>query len=109
VTYNQGTEIVETAPFARRRDALFDEDQFRALVQHLVSHPTAGSVIPGGAGLRKVRWLASGHGKRGGIRVIYYFRVETDRLFLIYAYRKNECEDLTKAQIKNLAAIIDLL
>ena len=63
----------------------------------------------GGAGLRKVRWLASGHGKRGGIRVIYYFRVETDRLFLIYAYRKNECEDLTKAQIKNLAAIIDLL
>ena len=96
-------------PFARRRDELFDEDQFCAFEQHLALNPEAGSVIPGGHGLRKIRWLGSGRGKRGGVRVIYYFRSETNRLFLLFAYRKNECEDLTKAQVKRLAAIIELL
>lgn len=107
--YTDGMEIIETTPFARRRDELFDADQFQAFEQYLVLNPAAGSVIPGGAGLRKVRWSGSGRGKRGGVRVIYYFRSVTDRLFLIFAYRKNECEDLTKAQIKSLAAIIESL
>jgi hypothetical protein len=102
-------EIVEATPFARRRDELFDEDDFQAFGQYLVEHPTAGSVIPGGAGLRKVRWSGSGRGKRGGVRVIYCFRSATNRLFLIFAYRKNECEDLTKAQVKSLAGIIESL
>ncbi len=48
-------EIVETAPFARRRDGLFDDEQFRELEEHLVLHPTAGTLIPGGGGLRKIR------------------------------------------------------
>jgi mRNA-degrading endonuclease RelE of RelBE toxin-antitoxin system len=109
MTYYCDMEIVEATPFARRRDALFDEDQFLAFEQHLALNPTAGSVIPGGAGLRKIRWSGSGRGKRGGVRVIYYIRSETNRLFLIFGYRKNECEDLTKAQIKSLAAIIESL
>jgi len=102
-------EIIETAPFARRREELFDDEQFRAFEEHLVLHPAAGALIPGGSGLRKVRWSGSGRGKRGGVRVIYYFRSQTDRLFLIFGYRKNECEDLTPAQIKSLARIIEQL
>jgi len=102
-------EIVETAPFARRRDDLFDDEQFREFEEHLVLHPTAGALIPGGNGLRKIRWSGSGRGKRGGVRVIYYFRSKTSRLFLIFAYRKNECEDLTLTQIRNLAGIIEQL
>jgi len=107
MTYYCDMEIIEATPFARRRDGLFDEDQFVAFEEHLVSDPTAGRMIPGGAGLRKIRW--SGRGKRGGVRAIYYFRSETNRLFLIFGYHKNECEDLTKAQIKSLAAIIKSL
>ncbi len=72
-------------------------------------NPAAGALIPGGHGLRKIRWLGSGRGKRGGVRVIYYYRAKTNRLFLIFGYRKNECEDLTQAQIRNLAAIIERL
>lgn len=102
-------EIVETKPFARRRDTLFDEEQFREFGQYLVLNPTVGSVIPGGAGLRKIRWAGSGRGKRGGVRVIYYFRSETDRVFLLFGYRKNECENLTKAEIESLAVLIKLL
>jgi mRNA-degrading endonuclease RelE of RelBE toxin-antitoxin system len=102
-------EIIETAPFARRREELFNDEQFRRLEEHLVLNPAVGPLIPGGAGLRKIRWLGSGRGKRGGVRVIYYFRAKTDRLFLICGYRKNECEDLTVAQIRSLAKIIERL
>jgi hypothetical protein len=102
-------EIIETAPFARRREDLFNDEQFRRLEEHLVLNPAVGPLIPGGAGLRKIRWLGSGRGKRGGVRVIYYFRAKTDRLFLIFGYRKNECEDLTVAQIRSLAKIIERL
>jgi hypothetical protein len=102
-------EIIETAPFARRRDELFDDEQFREFEEHLVLNPVAGALIPGGAGLRKIRWSGSGRGKRGGVRVIYYFRSTTNRLFLIFGYRKNECEDLTQAQIRSLARIIEQL
>jgi hypothetical protein len=102
-------EIIETAPFARRRDELFDDEQFRRLEEHLVLNPTAGALMSAGAGLRKIRWPGSGRGKRGGVRVVYYFRSKTNRLFLIFGYRKNECEDLTQAQIKDLARIIERL
>ena len=107
--YNRDMEIIETKPFARRRDDLFDEEQFREFGQYLTSNPMAGDVIPGGSGLRKIRWSGSGRGKRGGVRVIYYFRSKTNRLFLIVGYHKNECEDLTKAETKSLAGIIELL
>jgi hypothetical protein len=102
-------EIIETVPFARCRDELFGDEQFRRLEEHLVLNPAAGALIPGGGGLRKIRWLGSGRGKRGGVRVIYYFRSKTNRLFLIFGYRKNQCEDLTGAQIKSLAGIIERL
>ena len=72
-------------------------------------NPAAGALIPGGGGLRKIRRPGTGRGKRGGVRVIYYFRSRTNRLFLIFGYRKSECEDLTRAQIKSLAGIIEQL
>jgi hypothetical protein len=102
-------EVIETTPFARCRDDLFGDEQFRRLEEHLVLNPAAGALIPGGRGLRKIRWPGSGRGKRGGVRVIYYFRSRTNRLFLVFGYRKNEREDLTKAQIKSLAGIIEQL
>jgi len=107
--YTLDMEIIETRPFDRRRDELFGREQFQELQKHLVLDPLAGHVIPGGAGLRKIRWAGSGRGKRGGIRVIYFYRSWTNRLFLLVAYRKNECEDLTKSQIKDMARIIDKL
>lgn len=41
--------------------------------------------------------------------MVYYFRSKTNRLFLIFGYRKNECEDLTQVQIKDIAKIIERL
>ena len=64
------------------------------------------SSIAGGSGLRKLRWSVQGRGKRGGARVIYYRHVPGDRIYLIYAYVKNEQSDLTREQIKLLSQLM---
>ena len=63
-------------------------------------------MIPGSAGLRKLRWTAQGRGKRGGARVIYCPYVPGDRIYLIYGYVKSEQTDLTPDQIKVLADLM---
>lgn len=63
-------------------------------------------VIPGGSGLRKVRWGVRGRGKRGGARVIYYWHVPGERIYLICAYAKTAQSDLTREQIKTLAQLM---
>jgi len=55
--------IVETSIFTRRVTELLPDEEYRALQATLVDRPDAGPVIPGGGGLRKIRWSASGHGK----------------------------------------------
>ena len=62
--------IIETPIFTRRIQAILADDEYRLLQAQLVRKPDAGKIIPGSGGLRKLRWSAGGHGKRGGIRVI---------------------------------------
>jgi mRNA-degrading endonuclease RelE of RelBE toxin-antitoxin system len=69
-------------------------------------NPETGKVIPGSGGLRKLRWRGSGRGKRGGIRVIYYWIQQKDRIYLLIAYAKNRQEDLTVDQLKILKTLI---
>lgn len=66
-----------------------------------------GDLIPKGKGLRKTRWAASGRGKRGGARVIYYWIASDDVIFLLLAYKKNRQENLTAQQLKILTDLID--
>lgn len=63
-------------------------------------------MIRSSGGLRKLRWLAAGRGKRGGARVIYYHYVAADHIYLIYGYTKNEQTDLTREQLKLLAQLM---
>jgi hypothetical protein len=65
--------VAETPIFTRQADRLFDDDGKRALIDFLAGHPLAGEEIPGTGGVRKVRFAASGRGKRGGARVIYSY------------------------------------
>lgn len=63
-------------------------------------------MIPKSGGLRKMRWAIPGIGKRGGCRVIYYWDAESETVFMLYAYRKNQQEDLTAAQLRMLARLV---
>ncbi len=99
--------IIETAIFTKRIQQLLTDEQYRQFQHHLVNYPKSGAVIPGSGGLRKVRWTQTGRGKRGGIRVIYYWANIQDRLLMLLVYPKTEQDDLTSEQLKMLKRAIE--
>ena len=66
----------------------------------------SGKAHPTRIGLRKVRWGARGQGKRGGLRLIYYWDVEEHRIYMLYVYSKTDTADLTQSQIRVLAKLV---
>ena len=81
---------------------LMDDAERARLVNYLAYNPTAGEVIPGTGGVRKIRWKLEGRGKRGGARVIYFYHDMEMPLYLMTAYAKNEREDLDRSEINTL-------
>jgi mRNA-degrading endonuclease RelE of RelBE toxin-antitoxin system len=99
--------IIETPIFTNRVLTLLSEEQYRLFQAYLLNNPEAGKVIPGSGGLRKLRWAAKGHGKSGGLRIIYYWFISRDTILLLFAYSKNERDDLTPEQIRQLGKVIE--
>jgi len=98
--------FVETPIFTARLGEVLAEDQYRLLQVKLAGNPALGHLIPGGRGLRKLRWGAGGKGKSGGVRIIYYWISQEHQIFMIYAFKKSEQEDLTKEQLDELAKFV---
>ena len=98
--------IFETSIFTKKIITLFNEEEYRALQNILVEKPDSGDIIEGSGGIRKIRWGASGRGKRGGARVIYYWATPHDQIFMLYAYAKNERDNLTKDQLSVLREVV---
>jgi hypothetical protein len=94
--------FIELSAFTQRLADLLDDEAYLALQVHLAVHPDIGKLIRGGKGLRKVRWAAKGHGKRGGARVIYFWRTSAGQIILARIYAKNEREDLSPAELKTV-------
>jgi mRNA-degrading endonuclease RelE of RelBE toxin-antitoxin system len=80
-------QFVETTVFTEAITELLDDDAYSALQAALLLRPQAGPVIRGSGGLRKVRWSLQGIGKRGGIRVIYYWDESTETFYMLYVFR----------------------
>ena len=97
----------ETHIFTEQIGDLIDDESYAELQATLIVDPEAGDLIPRSRSLRKVRWKALGRGKRGGIRVIYYL-VHREEIFMLYAYPKNEREDLSADQVKRLRDLVEL-
>jgi len=91
------------------RNAYFDDASFRELQVELMKNPEAGDVIKGTGGLRKVRYADEkrGKGKRGGLRVIYFWKDADDQFWLLTVYDKDEADDLTADQRKMLKGRLD--
>jgi mRNA-degrading endonuclease RelE of RelBE toxin-antitoxin system len=98
--------FVETPVFTRTVTALLDEEQYRALQLALALRPEQGDLIRGSGGLRNLRWRLKGRGKRGGVRVIYYWDAATETFYMLYAYTKQEQGDLTPQQVKVLRRLV---
>jgi hypothetical protein len=97
--------FIELATFERHREAYLDDDAFSGVQEGLMSNPEAGDVIEGTGGLRKLRFRdpRRSKGKRGGLRVIYYFWPGGPEFWLFTLYDKDEMVDLSpkqRAQLK---------
>jgi len=101
--------VVEVPPFPAQADLLWDADERLALIGHIARSPTAGDLIPGSGGLRKLRWAGSGRGKRGGSRVVYYFLDDRFPVYLLTAFAKGRQEDLSRMELAALAKASALL
>ena len=99
-------EFVRFPTFEKTAADLLSEADILELELALAAHPTAGDLIPGGRGLRKLRRSAKGHGKRGGARVVYYHVCSEHLILLIVAYAKNTQEDLDRKQLQLLSALV---
>lgn len=97
--------VAETPIFTRQAAKLLDEGQKRELIDFLAAHPEAGDEIPGTGGVRKVRFSASGRGKRGGARVIYYYLDETMPIYALLVYAKNVKADMNSGEKRAVAAL----
>ena len=100
--------FVETPTFTKRVLQLMEDGDYAELQRHLADHPDTGDVIRGAGGIRKVRWAGSGRGKRGGLRIIYYWWVARDRISMLLVYPKNEQDDLSAEQLKLLRKALEI-
>ena len=107
---NMRAVFVELPAFERHRDAHLDDLEYATLQTFLMEQPEAGDVMPGTGGLRKLRFGDSHRqkGKRGGLRIIYYWWSTGSQFWLFTVYNKAEMIDLTAAQRKLLKSMLKL-
>jgi hypothetical protein len=98
--------FIETPIFTKLVIDLISDDEYRKLQLALVLRPEAGKIIPGSGGLRKIRWKISGSGKRGGLRLIYFWDVPDDIIYMLLIYKKSKQENLTPNQLKALRNLV---
>ncbi|GAA0584722.1 type II toxin-antitoxin system RelE/ParE family toxin [Rhizomicrobium electricum] len=101
--------IAETALFVRQAEEVWDDAEREAFVSFIAAHPEVGDIVPETGGVRKVRWSRSGSGKRGGVRVIYYYCDPRRPLYLLMVYAKARQENLDpeeKREIRKLTAVL---
>ena len=85
-----------------------NDESYRALQRALLENPELGVVMPGTGGFRKIRWEDSrrGKGKRGGLRVIYYYLTADHQIWFFSLYDKDEATNLTSGEKKVLKKAI---
>jgi len=102
-------EIVESSSFTKYVRDYFTDDEYREFQNFILASPEFGDLIQGTGGFRKVRWSdpTRQKGKRGGVRIIYYFFDSDHQIWLISIYDKNEMADLKPAEKKQLKEAIE--
>ncbi len=98
--------FVETPIFTKEVRDVISDDDYRSIQTAIMLRPEQGAVIRGTGGIRKIRWSGKGHGKRGGLRFIYYWDKKSETVYMLYVYPKNRQEDLMPEQCKILSRLV---
>jgi len=105
--YNTIVEFIEATAFTKYVYDYLTDDEYLGLQGFLLQNPEAGKIVRGSGGVRKVRWAITGKGKRGGVRVIYYFKKQDDEIWLLTIYSKNEAESIPAHVLRQIAKEIE--
>ncbi len=102
-------EFIEAPAFTRHLEDYLHDDGYQALQYELAANPELGDLIPGSGGFRKMRWADArrGKGRRGGLRIVYYYFKSDRQIWLMTIYDKNEASDLTENQKRTLKTAIE--
>jgi mRNA-degrading endonuclease RelE of RelBE toxin-antitoxin system len=104
---NEGNmEFIETPVFTKLIATMLQDDDYRLLQDDISKNPQTGDLIPGGGGIRKLRFALPGRGKRGGARLIYYWQTSKDKVYMLLAYAKAKKENLEPEQVAILKALV---
>ena len=103
-------EFIEAPAFTRYLSSYLNDDEYQELQNRLATGPEVGGAIPGTGGFRKLRWAdpRRGKGRRGGLRVIYYYFPGEQQIWLMTLYDKDEASDLTPKQRQALQNAIEI-
>lgn len=101
-------EYIESPLFSKIVGSYLEEDEYAAFQWDLALHPEKGDLIPGSGGLRKIRWAGKGKGKRGGVRVIYYYKNREGQIWLLTIYAKNEAANIPVAILRKIKEELSL-
>lgn len=107
--YSKPMEIFRTKVYARRARKLMREKELRVAEQEIVDAPDQWPVIAGTGGARKARAARGDSGKRGGVRIIYFYQTSAGAIYLFDIYAKNEQEDITDVSKQFLRAAIQTI
>lgn len=99
--------FIEAAVFTKHLQDYLNDDEYSELQSFLIEQPEAGDLIQGTGGLRKLRWNLGNKGKRGGIRVIYYWQISESQIYLFTLYAKNEMSDLSSNEKRALKKMLE--
>ncbi len=98
--------FIETPIFTEDVTRELSIEEYRQLQVALLLRPAQGALMKGSGGLRKIRWGRPGMGKRGGLRVIYFWEANSETFYMLIVYRKNDQEDLTPKQVTTLQRLV---
>jgi len=103
--------FIESQVFTRRLHRLAGaaaDEVLRQIQEDLLKNPEKGDVAEGLAGIRKARTAnpARAKGKRGGYRYMHLYLKHRDHIHLLFLLDKDEQEDLTTEQRKNLRLLV---
>jgi len=102
-------EFLEAPAFTRYVSSYLSDDEYRELQNRLASVPELGDVMAGTGGFLKFRWAdpRRGKGRRGGLRVIYYYFPSEHQIWMMTLYDKDEASDLTPKEKQALKTAIE--
>ncbi|MDX2094850.1 MAG: type II toxin-antitoxin system RelE/ParE family toxin [Alphaproteobacteria bacterium] len=104
--YHWGVEIVRTRIYERKAAKLLSGAETLVAENEIAAAPEKWPVVSGTGGIRKARAARGNAGKSGGVRIMYYFWLNEEAVYLLDIYAKNEKENLSDAEKKVLKGII---